>query len=355
MALLENYWDWDWDSSIESGHRDQFYFLGYKKLADKFAFIRDDYVFDTLYEKSEEYFIRKIEECIKRTKRIPIFCLDNNLFDVFYVNSILKKFLDNKKFFILTYDANMLDSDNPNIGYWPYFLIRQYLQNTLRLGEIPNTPPKRYRLSFLSGVARYHRLLLAEILKPQFTSEDIVIINDYNKHAYVDTIPQHVSDSSKMREYANKLVERIPWEMGNHHYDGNRKCNGIEMPWDMTHSAYKSAVNITGETSYCECETFITEKTWKAYQSGCLVINYGPKNLPTVLGKMGIEIVKEIDPPLYFLDKISFLQDCFDRNEIWDLYNDNKKIIDYNTNLINSNTFLSSLVSLTIEKLSNTI
>lgn len=355
MPLLENYWNWDWDSDIESGHRDQFVFLGYEKLADNFVFIRDDYVFDNLYEESEEYFIEKVEECIRITDRIPIFCLDNNEFDIFYVNSVLKKFLDDKKYFILTYDANALNSTNPNIGYWPFFLIRQYLENNLTLGETIDIPVKRHRLSFLSGIARYHRILLVEKLKQHFTTEDVVIVNDFNKNAYIDTIPKHVANDQKLRNHASNLLETVPCKFGNCYRDINRKSEHISKPWDMSHPAYSSAVNITGETSYHEHETFITEKTWKAYQSGCLVINYGPKNLPTVLNNMGIEIAEEIDPPLYFSDKINFLQTCLDKIEIWDLYHGNKKMIEYNTNLIKSRAFLSNLTSLTIEKISDKI
>jgi len=355
MAKLENYWDWHWDSDVESGHRDQFNFLGCNKLASNFVFIRDDYVFDCLYEESQEYFINQIELCVKTKKRIPIFCLDNNIFDVSRVDEILQKSLGNKEYFILTYNADMLHSVHPNIGYWPYFLIRQYLENNLLLNTAPTPHSKKFRLSYLSGISRYHRLLLASKLKRHFSDEDVVVVNDFNIPAYIDTIPSYLMTDEKTRKNAIALVDDFPWGTNKRYFDNDHLQECIKRPWDISHPAYKAAVNITGETSYSDDEIFITEKTWKAYQAGSLVINYGTKNLPVFLKKMGIEIVEDIDPPLIFSEKIDFLDTCFENIDMWDLYHKNKKLINYNMNLVYSEPFLNYLLAPTIEKLQDII
>jgi len=117
------------------------------------------------------------------------------------------------------------------------------------------------------------------------------------------------------------------------------------------HPAYTACVNITGETLGHGTQVLPSEKTWKAYRSGCLVINYGIQDMPDALENLGIEIWKEYDISQPSDVKCSKIVELFQRDDIEDLYHQQRSMIEHNQNLVNSMSFAKKLAQTAVEKL----
>jgi hypothetical protein len=131
--------------------------------------------------------------------------------------------------------------------------------------------------------------------------------------------------------------------------DDQNLCNSINH-CDNLHPAYNAMINITGETLTGD-DVMITEKTWKAYRSGCLVVNFGSTDTPLYLKQMGLEIWEEYDPCLPIDDKIKLITELFKRTDINQMYEKSTEMIKYNQNLVTDINFIKKQSLPAAEKL----
>ena len=96
---------------------------------------------------------------------------------------------------------------------------------------------------------------------------------------------------------------------------------------------------------------FITEKTWKAYRSGCLVVNYGPTNLPSFLQHLGFSIWDDYDVDAPADAKIEQIKQMFQRDDIEELYSRHLDMIQHNQELVRSRHLIDLLTKSALDKL----
>ncbi len=336
--MLEPYWGVDY--SYYHSHRNQFDYIEQSKLASQLAFINEHSL--KIQQLDAEHDANVIMRCRAETGRLPVLALDSNPYDIeTYINK-LENYIDPNLFFVFNPDIRVERSTRLNVSPWPSWLINQHLHENCQINL-----NKTKRISFLSGVPRYHRILLFKKIKPYVRNTDVVVINTFSKSMFENTIP--ISD--KNLEVMHWLDE-LPWSNCDTYFDTPQEevCAYLD-GWN-THIAYNACINITGETVAGD-QMLISEKTWKAYRSGCLVVNYGINEIDKWLTKIGLQVwedYKQTDNTQ--LDNIVNL---FKRNDIEHLYQQNFDKITYNTNLVNSLNFAKHLAESAIEKLNNFI
>ena len=99
----------------------------------------------------------------------------------------------------------------------------------------------------------------------------------------------------------------------------------------------------------------MSEKTWKAYRSGCLVINFGPENSTDALRDLGFAIWNEFDQTGSHEHKTRLIIDLMKRDDIEHLYQQNLPMVQHNVALYNSDAFLKKFAQMAIDKLENLI
>ena len=97
----------------------------------------------------------------------------------------------------------------------------------------------------------------------------------------------------------------------------------------------------------------LSEKTWKAYRSGCLVINFGPANSTDALRDLGFEIWDQFDQTGTHEHKTQLIIDLMKRDDIEHLYQQNLAMVEHNVALYNSDAFLKKFAQMAIDKLEN--
>jgi hypothetical protein len=316
--------------------------LGLKSLSDRLVFI-DDAILQLNH--GPDLAVKIITDAIKTSGRFPVLCLDGNPhpFRKYYLE--LCQFFDPKDFFVFHPDIRQECSTQLNVAPWPSWLF--YQQHTTNF--LNNPYIKNYRISFLSGSSRYHRIKLFHDIRPYITDQDVVVINKIGD--FFGSIPGGALEDDQARQWWNDL----PYTNCKEFYDYNG--DGSVPPDNMNHNshpAYQACVNITGETSDKQ-QVLLSEKTWKAYQSGCLVINFGPSESVNALKSFGFEIWDQFDRPGLHKHKTSLIIELMQRDDIEDLYQKNLPMIKHNTELFNSQQLLKKIATPAIEKLTNLI
>jgi len=206
--------------------------------------------------------------------------------------------------------------------------------------------PKSRRVSFLSGSLRYHRVKLLYDIKPYILDSDVVVVNkigDFYWH-----LPKS-ADANQIEQW----LQDLPYANLNEFYDytgaGDTPPDGQQY---NAHPAFEACVNITGETCWND-QVLLSEKTWKAYRSGCLVINFGPENSTDALRDLGFEIWDQYDQTGTHEHKTKLIQELMQRDDISDLYQRNLPMIQHNLARYNSDEFLKNFAQMAVDKLEN--
>jgi hypothetical protein len=99
----------------------------------------------------------------------------------------------------------------------------------------------------------------------------------------------------------------------------------------------------------------LSEKTWKAYRSGCLVINFGPEHSTDALRDLGFEIWNQFDQTGTHQQKTELIIELMKRDDIPNLYQQNSAMVKHNVALYNSDEFLKRFAQMAIDKLENLV
>jgi hypothetical protein len=175
-------------------------------------------------------------------------------------------------------------------------------------------------------------------VRPWIRDNDVVVINQFS--------PQMLDT-----EYHNLLLD-LPYSNKAEFIDNEQTVTNANQPSYNNHPAYAAKVNITGETVSGN-QVLFSEKTWKSYRSGCLTVNFGITNAPTVLEKFGLEIWHEYDQSVDWKHKIDKITELFQRDDIDNIYNKLTPMVKHNQNLVSSLNFAKMLATPAIEKISN--
>ena len=326
--MLENYYQLDY--GYHHSHRQQFDYLDLGNLAKQLTFL-----FDTSLDLHNGigHAVNVIRNAARDTGRLPVICLDLNPYQVELILEKLNQQLDPRTFFVFHSDIRAEVSNAINVAPWPSWLCNQHHETNYQIGQ-----SKIHRISFLSGVARYHRIKLMHAVRPWIWDNDVVVINQFS--------PQMLDT-----EYHNLLLD-LPYSNKLEFIDNKQTVNSANQPSYNNHPAYAAKVNITGETVSGD-QVLFSEKTWKSYRSGCLTVNFGITHAPAVLEKFGIEVWHEYDQSVAWQQKIDKITELFQRDDIDSIYDKLTPMIKHNQNLVSSLDFAKMLATPAIEKISN--
>jgi hypothetical protein len=287
--------------------------------------------------------VELLKHICQETKKIPVICLDSNPHrDLDLLAEKIQQELDTP-FFILGCDARPNAYTHPCVDYWPFWLIQQQTEKNYQ-----KQIDKQHRISFLSGIPKYHRLQLFNKIKPCITDQDVVVVNNIQ----ASTVPNKL---------LLELVDSLPWANRPEYIDIPIDRDYIYSSQQNTHAAYAACVNITAETvDYCVNKRtnfdqihFISEKTWKAYRSGCLVINYGVDSLPATLAHHGFKIWEEYDVCAGIDKKIDCIVDLFNSPDVVNMYNANFDQVLFNQQLMSTKSLVLKFAESAIKKINN--
>jgi hypothetical protein len=330
---LEIYWQQDY--RYDRSHRNYFDHIKQQELASQLCFI----VESTILQTSAQDLPELVTRCAKETGRFPVLCLDGNPIDIFPILKSLKD-LDPGSYFVLGPDIRSFVYNQPNVAPWPVFLFEQQIEPEYQQAE------RRHRISFLSGIPRFHRIHLAREIRSYIRDTDVVVVNKFTSPVYEQTIPPWIP-----RLEALAWLDELPWSNNPGYFDSDQSALNAHCHGTNRHPAYSAYVNITGETLYGDDPMFITEKTWKAYRSGCLVINYGPTNLPSFLQHLGFRIWDEYDVDAPADAKIEQIKQVFQLDDIEEIYHHHRDMIAHNQELVRSKHLIDVLTKPAIDKL----
>lgn len=196
--------------------------------------------------------------------------------------------LHNLNFLLLSHNpADHLT--RPRLLFYPhwYHIARQSLINIPNLDNIE----KKYKLSCLNGVPRFHRiynwLTLAE--KP-YAKE--ILFSMHRRPDYLLGRPR--SDDSGLSEDMLKKWQFVQSNLTEKHL--SIKDNGV----DLSHPAYSdSYINLVTETTVID-KVFVTEKTWKPVASGQLFLIIGNPGTVDYLRSQGVDTFDDIIDHKYY-------------------------------------------------------
>jgi hypothetical protein len=344
--MLEPYYDQTW--SYFHSHRHQFDHVSLSDLANQLVFINDSYLGLTRGFDQAADIIRRAR---RDTGRLPVLCLDSNPCDSSHIIQELNQRMDVREYFVLDPDIRPDRCPQPNQAPWPSWLILQQISHQ---GLAP--PPRESRISMLSGSMRYHRLQLFRAVKPHVRPQDVVVINRMGNFGL--SVPPGALTADEI----NQWEQELPWANDVTHIDhpewGPRAS--WQLPPDQggnSHAAFRACVNITNETgappTLPQDQCLLSEKTWKAYRSGCLVIHYGAAGAAEFLASTGVEIWQPWDHQHLDQHKIPLIRDLFDRDDIWHQYQQHQDLVLHNLDLTMSPAYARSLANMMLEKITD--
>ena len=330
---LEIYWQQDY--RYDRSHRNHFDHIQQQELASRLCFIVESTILQCPIDQLPDLVTR----CAQDTGRLPVLCLDGNPIDIFPILRGLKS-LDPESYFVLGPDIRSFVYNQKNVAPWPVFLFEQQLEPEFQQAE------RKHRISFLSGIPRFHRIHLAREIRPYIRSDDVVVINKFSSPVYDQTIPPWIP-----RSEAWAWLDDLPWASKPEYFDSEQSALNAYCHGTNRHPAYSAYVNITGETLCGDDPMFITEKTWKAYRSGCLVVNYGPTNLPGFLQHLGFRLWDDYDVDAPADAKIEQIKQVFQLDDIPEIYQSLYDIVQHNQDLVRSRHLLDNLTQSALNKL----
>ena len=324
---------------IDNDLRAQFCYVGAQDLLKHVVCLSEDFLLERDHFRSSA--LLTISEIIK-SHQLPVLNLSTNPIVAKVYLSLLLEHFDADKFFVLSSDCRPMQCSKLNTAPWPAALLLQ--QQASR--DYTANFNKIHRISVLMRQTRLHRLALMEKIRPLATQHDVVVANK--------TIGNNIPIPLQKAEYTN-WIENLPWANKNEFLDlgPSNDCPNDFNYTNIDHPAYRAMVNITNESWYDDNILFITEKTWKAYASACLVVNYGSTDIPDQLEKFGFEIWKEYDVNCDYRSKIEIIAELFQRQDIEHIYNKNIDMIRHNQQLSDSIDLARTLTALAIEKITN--
>jgi hypothetical protein len=300
---------------------------------------------------------RVVREAVAQTGRFPVLCLDGNPHPLEKYYAEICQHLDPDSFFVFHPDIRPEFSTQPNVAPWPSWPFYQRQEKNYQQDR-----PKTRRISFLSGSSRYHRIQLFYDIRPYITPNDVVVINKIGN--FSESVPRPALSRGQIEQWWYDL----PYANKKEFYDYTG--TGIDDPLDgqhyNSHPAFEARVNITGETCWpirfreefqWNDQILLSEKTWKAYRSGCLVINFGPEKSTDALKDLGFEIWDQFDQAGTLEHKTRLIIDLMKHSEtdIEYFYQQNLPMIKHNLELYNSDAFLKKFAQMAIDKLENLV
>lgn len=343
MNQLEPYYQMDFD--YHQSHRHQFDHLGLSQIGDRLVFLRDHQVRLNLGPDRARDLIQQARQA---TGRLPVLCLDGNPCAVLQQASALAQVCDPAEYFIFTGDLRPEFSTLPNLAGWPSWMIIQQLDD-----DRCRFRAREYRVSMMSGSMRYHRILLWRSVRDVIQPQDVVVINRMGDFA------ASVPGGALTAEEISQWEQELPWANDLMHVDHPDWHAGTT--WNLPpnqgnnwHAAFAACVNVTNETgpvNDSEDLCFLSEKTWKALRSHCLVVNYGAPGARDFLRSQGIGIWDLDTDDHAYLSKISHIRGIFQRDDIWDQYQANRDMTNHNRDLVMSKKFALKLAAQALQKL----
>ena len=341
--MLEPYYGQDY--AYYHSHRQQFEHVGLADLARRLVFITDS---DLALHQGTDHAQYLIRQARQDTGRLPVLCLDMNPCDSVAHIQALNQVVDPEEYFVLDPDIRPDRSPEPNQAPWPSWLI---LQQIGRSGQIQ---PREHRISMLSGSMRYHRLRLWRAVRDLVRPDDVVVINRMGD--FEASFPPGLADVDQVQQWPQEL----PWSNDPRHADHPEwgPHTSWELPPDqagISHAAFRACVNITNETGPPaqgpQDQCLLSEKTWKAYRAGCLVVNYGAPGAARFLAGQGLAIWHG-----EFWDEdqdqaLQHLRHLWQRDDIWDQYHENQDQVRHNQDLVLHTQFALRMAHSLLEKI----
>jgi len=326
------------DYPFIGSHQQQFAWLNLDSLAQNLIFVHENLF---LTQPNIHSQCQLLQQVYLETHRIPVICMDTNPFD--NLDQLAQQIQQqiSVPFFVLGCNARPDANSHSNVGYWPFWLIQQQSEQNFQ-----TSCTKQHRISLLSGIPKPHRLKLFAAIKSQITDRDVVVVNRLNTKNNID-------------QNFDEILNQLPWSNHTHYLDISSAASYIHSSQQNNHAAYSACVNITAETVNFNIDPnydydslhFISEKTWKAYRSGCLVINYGIDSLPNTLEQFGFQIWKDHDICGTIDQKIDCMVELFQRQDIFDLYDQHKHMVQHNQHLVLSQHLVAHMAESAIKKI----
>ena len=231
---------------------------------------------------------------------VKIFILDGSTDDysVDFCNNLEEIFTNaGVNFIILTGNAHYLKHKHSKILYYPHFwrFTQAYVE---RLNSV--APSKKYIFSSLNGIARMHRILLAEhLLNKPYVDQCCLTFNHYgaeNRFASCWDQPDHWWYRREFpTEQDQQLLSRAKNFLPYRHNcsEINEYASKNFHPYSILNPAYfDTYVNIITETNVRE--TFFTEKTFKALASGQFFISINGAGSIEMLKTFGFDTFDDV-------------------------------------------------------------
>ena len=228
---------------------------------------------------------------------------------------------------ILTSNLNVFFQDSELI-YFPTWMLNQLLQKNYQ------TTNKKFRFSFLSSQARFHRLYFFQQVKQYLTDSDCFAVYATN----YDNQKSFVTDASiKYLGRAENLTADTPYfsSTANDRIEEyfNSSTTNQETQFTNQHNAFSSMFNITGESNIDDDFVFLSEKTWKPIQSRCLFFTLGNIDSANLLTNLGFLLFDKDNQSLTLLEKINYISNVmrdWDLDACQQLYKNNIDLVEYN-------------------------
>jgi hypothetical protein len=243
MLYLNKYCTWyniltfDYEPYIKQ----HFAFIQETLLAERLLFLDENFL--QINHSNHSEVADNLRLLVSETNRYPVLCLESNPVDITNYLNEFSKYYDAGKIFVLTFDANPSKSLPANHAYWPTFLLNQRIENA----KTNTIQPRKHRISFLSGIVRYHRLKLLAQIQAQIKPTDVVVVNAIGSKNFSNTIPRGLESDA---EILNQQITLLPWTNKQKYIDQDQNGWSISNNGGIDHPAYLSCVNITGESWY---------------------------------------------------------------------------------------------------------
>jgi len=224
---------------------------------------------------------------------------------------------------------NNLWSAHPNIIYFPIFYLDQLNRKNYQNYN------KEYRISFLSNVARFHRVYFYYKVRHSINhATDCFSVRGITsaERLFYQTNMKHI-----IGKYDTEIEKNIPFAT-----PSASTCNEINNTLNKKiidntnqHTAYNSYINVVGESDISIGKVFLTEKTWKAVRSRCIPVFFDPA-FNVVLKKVGFNFDNEVNAvKLNYLNKIEHLNNFMSTRTLLDvekIYTSQQSTIEQNVN-----------------------
>jgi len=228
---------------------------------------------------------------------------------------------------ILTSNLDVFFQDSELI-YFPTWMLNQLLQKNYQ------TTNKKFRFSFLSSQARFHRLYFFQQVKQYLTDSDCFAVYatnyDFQKLFVTDAGIKYLgraenltADTPYFSSAANDRIKEF----------FNSTTTQQQTQFNNQHNAFASMFNITGESNIDDDFVFLSEKTWKPIQSRCLFFTLGNIDSAKLLTNLGFLLFDKDNQSLTLLDKINYISNVmrdWDLDTCQQLYKNNIDLVEYN-------------------------